>query len=61
MIDIATLVGIVGGLALIAAGILITPGSSVGLFFDPASLMITVGGANHRVEVVLTNEEVRRK
>jgi chemotaxis protein MotA len=43
--DIATLIGIVGGLVLIAIGIAITPGSSFGLFLDPASAMITIGGA----------------
>lgn len=45
MIDLATLVGILGGFFLIAVGILITPGASLDLFLDPASLLITVGGA----------------
>lgn len=44
-IDIATIIGIVGGFALIAAGILITPGASLLMFWDPASIFIVLGGA----------------
>jgi chemotaxis protein MotA len=44
-LDIATIIGIAGGFALIGIGIIITPGASLLMFWDPASVMIVVGGA----------------
>jgi len=45
LVDLATLIGIFGGLFFIAVGITMTPGSDFRFFLNPASVMITLGGA----------------
>lgn len=45
MIDTATIIGIVLGFALIAIAIIICPGSSILMFLDLPSVLITIGGA----------------
>jgi chemotaxis protein MotA len=44
-VDTATLIGLVLGFVLVAIGISITPGGSLGLFLDAPSAFITIGGA----------------
>lgn len=43
--DIATIIGIVGGLILLSFGILSTKGGSLAMFVDLPSILITCGGA----------------
>jgi chemotaxis protein MotA len=45
MLDIASIIGMVAGTAVIIAGILIAEGATLMMFWDPPSVFITIGGA----------------